>query len=586
MSIAGPASLVDLLEVRTAQEPERPTYAFETDDGVRLELRNDALSRRARAIAAFLQDLGAEGERALLLYPPGLDYLSAFFGCLYARVIAVPAYPPNLTYLARSLSRLGNIVRNADASFVLTTSDIADARWALGDDLGRLGEPHWVATDRLPVGMEHAWRPVTAAADDVAFLQYTSGSTGDPKGVVLTHRNLLWNIDSMARCFGVTRDDRHVCWLPPYHDMGLIGGLLWPLSVGMHVTTLSPAAFLKRPRRWLEVLSQWPASVTAAPNFAYELCVRKVAPEDRAGLDLSGLRIAFNGAEPVHKGTLERFVAAFGPCGFRREAFCPVYGLAECTLIVSGGGAGVGPHSCVVRREDLQHGRPVGPAARNGSTDEIELVGCGRTLAEQEIAIVDPTTRRRCGEGEVGEIWVGGASVARGYWQAEEPTRATFEARPVGDDAASRSFCRTGDLGLLRDGELYVVGRMKDVIVIRGRNYHPEEVEAVVDGCHPGLRPGCGAVFGVDGGVGEGLVAVYEGRGREMDAGAAVAAIRRRIREQYELQVAAVVIVGPGCIPKTSSGKIQRHACRHAFLDGRFYDVIHVWQDQRPERVQ
>ena len=560
------STLVELLRQRASQQPERPGYCFLLDgDGTEAQLTYAELDRRARALGVALQRLGATGERALLLYPPGLDYIAAFFGCLYAGTVAVPAYPPRPN---RPSPRLRAILENALPRVILTTS-------ALRAKLERL----------LPVPAGTAWlatddpeRPATNAADlaaraeewldpgigpsTLAFLQYTSGSTAAPKGVMLSHANLLHNLELIRACFAQTERERTVLWLPPYHDMGLIGGILEPLYAGYPVTLLSPLTFLQQPVRWLRAISNTRATTSGGPNFAYDLCVQKVSAEQRLELDLSSWSLAFNGAEPIRPDTLERFAAAFSSCGFRREAFFPCYGLAEATLLVSAGRRLEGP--------DVRSF-----AADAATRDARPRVGCGLAASPQpgypEIRIVRAESSEPCAPGEVGEIWVAGPSVAQGYWRQPEETARVFGARPAGvEGEAAGPFLRTGDLGFVADGELFVTGRLKDLIILRGRNHYPQDIELTVEHSHAALRPGCGAAFAVEREGEERLVVAVEVRRerRQDDAAGIIAAIRRAIAEEHEVTPDAVVLLKTATLPKTSSGKVQRHACRAAYLAG------------------
>ncbi|WP_253895921.1 non-ribosomal peptide synthetase, partial [Corallococcus exercitus] len=565
-----------------------PLYTFLGDgDGEEIVWSAADLDVRARRIATALRERGAVGERVLLLYPPGLDYVAGFFGCLYAGAVAVPAYPPDPMRLERTLPRLRAIIQDARASVVLTTSGILELSDFVFEQAPDFRALHWMATDALPEGGERDWvAPEGVGAESLAFLQYTSGSTGTPKGVMLTHGNLLHNLSLIHGAFQARPDSVGVIWLPPYHDMGLIGGILEPLHGGFPVALMSPMAFLKRPMAWLEAVSRFGGTISGGPNFAFDLCVRKSTPEQRQALDLSRWEVAFCGAEPIRPETLERFMEAFGPSGFRREAFYPCYGLAEGTLIVSGGEKSAPPVSVTISGGALERHRAeeVGAAEPGART----LVGCGRTLAEQRIAIVDPETLERRAAGEVGEVWVSGASVAQGYWGREDATRETFQARIAREDGGP--YLRTGDLGFLRpDGELYVTGRRKDLIILRGRNHYPQDLEATVEAAHAALRPGGGAVFAVEVAGEERAVVVQEIDVRRLGdlrkqlevADVAVGAIRQRLAESHEVQAHAVVLIEPGSLPKTSSGKVQRHACRAAFLTGTLQEVM-AWREELP----
>ncbi|MFB1481089.1 non-ribosomal peptide synthase/polyketide synthase, partial [Corallococcus sp. RDP092CA] len=579
-----------LLKLVQGPSARAPLYTFLGDDGEEAVWSAFELDVRARRIAAALRERGTVGERVLLLYPPGLDYIAGFFGCLYAGAVAVPAYPPDPMRLERTLPRLRAIIQDARASVVLTTAGILELSDFVFEQAPDFRALHWMATDALPEGGERDLvAPEGLGAESLAFLQYTSGSTGTPKGVMLTHGNLLHNLSLIHGAFGARADSVGVIWLPPYHDMGLIGGILEPLFGGFPVTLLSPMTFLKRPMAWLEAVSRHGGTISGGPNFAFDLCVKKSTPEERRALDLSRWEVAFCGAEPIRPETLERFVEAFGPSGFRREAFYPCYGLAEGTLIVSGGEKSAPPVSLTLSGAALErHRAEEVDAAEPGART---LVGCGRTLAEQRIAIVDPETLERRVTGAVGEVWVSGPSVAQGYWGREEATRETFQARIAGEDGGP--YLRTGDLGFLRpEGELYVTGRRKDLLILRGRNHYPQDLEATVEGAHPALRPGGGAVFSVEVGGEERAVIVQEIDVRKLGdlrkkfdvAEAAVGAVRQRLAESHEVQAHAVVLIEPGSLPKTSSGKVQRHASRAAFLAGTLQEVM-TWRQEEPGGV-
>ena len=572
---AGAESLVDLLRWRAANQPDRIGYTFITGAGAdEAALTYAELDRRARAVAAQLQQIGAAGSRALLLYPPGLDYICAFMGCLYAGVIAVPAYPPNPARLARSLSRLRAVVQSARPTVALTTAAVREAAEGL-----MAADPDFAGVRWVTAGAAaDAWQRPPIAGGTLAFLQYTSGSTSAPKGVMLTHANLLHNLGVIERCFEHTPDSHAVIWLPPYHDMGLIGGILQPLYTGYPVTLLSPADFLQRPLLWLQTISRTRATTSGGPNFAYDLCVQKTTPEQRAALDLSCWDLAFNGAEPVRPATLERFAAAFAPSGFRREAFYPCYGLAEATLLVSGGAKSRPPVVQSVDAAALEQHRAT-PAAGAAAR---ELAGSGPVPPEHALLTVHPERLTRCAPGEVGEIWVGGPSVAQGYWEQPAETERTFQARLA--DTGEGPFLRTGDLGFLHDGQLFVTGRLKDLIIIRGRNYYPQDIEQTVEQSHPALRPGCCAAFTVEEAGEERLVVVQEldRQHRGQDVAPVLDAVRRAVAEQHELNLHAVVLLRHGSALKTSSGKIQRRATRSAFLEGRLEAVgQHVLQPEQ-----
>ena len=567
-----PTTLVDLLCRRAIEQPDRLAYTFLADGvGDEPRLTYSELDRRARSIAVLLQSLGVSGERVLLLYPPGLEYIAAFFGCLYAGAIAVPLYPPRHN---RTMARILNVIKDAQPAIALTTSQILLRASRLTASSGGLISMRWLTFDDEAIGAEDEWREPHLEGDSLAFLQYTSGSTGEPKGVMLSHQNLIHNSDLLSRFLESTPESYFVSWLPLYHDMGLIAGILQPLYVGFPCAFMSPASFLQRPARWLEAISRYKATISGGPNFSYDLCVRKVSPEQKSTLDLSSWTSAFNGAEPIRAETLIRFAETFEPCGFRKQAFFACYGLAELTLVVSGGKNSDLPVIKYFQLQEIEKNRAVESVSQEGDTRR--LVGCGRTLPGVRVIIVNPETLIECPPGEIGEVWVSGGSVAGGYWDLPAETARAFRA--FTSDGLEGPFLRTGDLGLLLDGELFITGRLKDLIIIRGLNHYPQDIELTVERSHPSLRPGCGAAFSVEIGGEERLAVAQEiDRARE-DVGVIIEQIRRRVADEHELQVFAVAILRAGSLPKTSSGKVQRQTCRSAFLDGTL-ELIASWQE-------
>ncbi|HSL83408.1 MAG TPA: AMP-binding protein, partial [Thermoanaerobaculia bacterium] len=570
----GLETLSELLRTRAERHPERPAYLFLADGREeRVRVTYGELERRARAVAARLQHLGWRGRRVVLLVPAGLEYVTAFWGCLLAGAVAVPAYPPRG---ARSLPRLLAILEDARPAGVLTLPErraavrrlLADAPVAV-EAVG--AEPGGMEAD----GIEAEWRDPNLDGDAVAFLQYTSGSTSTPKGVVLTHRNLLANQEMIRDSFGTTPDSVVVSWLPLYHDMGLIGGMLHPLFLGSHCVLMPPERFLQAPLRWLEAVSRYRATVSGAPNFAYDLCARRVSEEEAAGLDLSSWRVAFNGAEPVRAGTLERFERAFAAAGFRRRAWFPCYGLAEATLLVSAGRNG---GAVAVRELDaaaLEEHR-VEPRDPGSGRAVVRQVGCGTVPAALDVRVVDPETGRGRPPGSVGEIWVAGPGVAAGYWGRPEETAATFGARLAG--GGEGPYLRTGDLGFLAGGELHVTGRLKDLLVIRGRNLYPQDLEATAEASHPAAGSGGAAAFSVPGEGEELLVLVQEVDTRSgPDPGEVAARVRRAVADLFEVRVAAVVLIRRGTLPRTTSGKVRRGECRRRYLAGELAEVA-AWR--------
>jgi natural product biosynthesis luciferase-like monooxygenase protein/amino acid adenylation domain-containing protein/FkbM family methyltransferase len=564
------ATFVDLLRARASETPGRTACVFLPDGEVeQARLTYAELDARARTIAAALQRRGAAGERALLLYPPGLDFVAAFFGCFYAGAVAVPAYPPRS---GREQPRLRSILEDAKPSFALAPAPVAARLDDLAAELPGLEQAERLMTDDLPLSLAEEWEEPCLGPADLAFLQYTSGSTSEPKGVMVSHGNLMANEEAIRAACDHDERSTFVSWLPIYHDMGLIGAVLQPLYVGAFCVLMPPLAFLQQPVRWLRAISRYRACTSGAPDFAYELCARKIPPEQREGLDLSSWRIAFNGAEPVRAGTLERFAAAFAPHGFRPEAFFPCYGLAEATLLVTGE-AGSAPD--VRAFQGLDGERPV--AVEESAERARRLVSCGPP--RQEVAIADPETGAERAAGEVGEIWVSGPSVAHGYWGRPEESEKTFHARLAGRPGPG--FLRTGDLGFLLDGRLFVTGRLKDLILVRGRNLYPQDLELTVQTSHPALA-GVGAAFAVEEGEAERVVAVQEIDPRRVsEAGEALESARRAVAEEHEAALHALVLVRPGAVPRTTSGKVQRRLCRRMFLEGSLEPVAE-WRAEEP----
>lgn len=578
--VRGMSSLVELLQKRAIEQPEQVAYTLWSENGEQ-ELTYAQLDLRARALGALLQAKGAEGERALLLYPPGLEYVVAFFGCLYGGVLAVPAYPPRQN---GNLGRLQAIVSDADAKFALTTETIltsVEKRFAESPGMEAL---KWLVAEEIDPALADLWIEPDVGMETLAFLQYTSGSTSAPKGVMLTHGNLLHNLEMIEAAFGTSAESRGVVWLPPYHDMGLIGGILQPLFTGYGMTLMPPVDFIQKPLRWLQAISQTKATVSGGPNFAYELCLQKITPEQRDTLDLSSWENAFTGAEPVRAETLERFAEFFAPCGFRKEAFYPCYGLAEATLFISGGAKEELPHFERVEAAELTQNRVA--EAKSEQSSRL-LVSCGHGERNgQKVLIVDGESGVPCADGQVGEIWVHGPNVARGYWNREAQTKDTFQA--VLATTGEGPFLRTGDLGFAKDGGVYITGRMKDLIIIRGRNYYPQDLEFTVQESHEAVRNSNGAAFAVEIDGEERLVVVQEleRAHRKGDHAAVIASMRQAVSEEHQLQLHAVLLIKPASIPKTSSGKIQRYACRDRYLAGTLEVVAgEAWQGAVQETV-
>ena len=569
-------SLVELLRFRARVQPNDEAFVFLRDG----EHEGDAvtyaeLERRSRGVAAVLQSRVPPGARALLMYPPGLDFVSAFFGCLYARVVAVPVFPPRWRVPDRNLARAVSVAEDARPAVVLSTTRTVE-RWAHAAAAGtapsltrsscgrqdRGGTAGWVATDALDGSAARAWRDPGAVPRTLAFLQYTSGSTAAPRGVMVTHGNLLHNLSYAFHQTGNDSSSVSVSWLPVVHDMGLIDGVLQPVYSGCPAYLMSPNAFLQRPVRWLSAITRYRATRSGAPNFAYDLCVRRVAAGERAALDLRSWRDAYNGAEPVRRSTLERFAAAFAAGGFEPAAFRPCYGLAEATLLVTSGRyAGGAPRLSTDHHADREPG-----------------VSCGRPAFGTTVVAVDPGSRRRCADGAVGELWVSGPGVAAGYWRRPAQSARSFAARTA--DGLG-PFLRTGDLGAVGGDGVRITGRLKDVLIVRGTKHYPQDLERTAEGRHRAVRPGCAAAFAADrGSSGDRIALVAEVDPHELQspaaAQAAIAAIRSGVTEAHGVQLSAVTLVPPGGVEKTTSGKVKRFACRDALLAGTLRAVA-MW---------
>ena len=553
-------TLVDLLREQAGRYDDKVAFRFAPDgDDEYDRLTFSELDQRARAIAAQLQQQGAAGQRVLLICRPGLHNAAGFFGCVYAGAIAVP--------VNEHLPRLSLVVPDADADFALAATDTQDKVRTAVDELA--GRPlRWCATDRIDTAAD-TWHPPAVDADSPALVQYTSGSTKSPKGTVVSHANLLHNLEAIRQAWDGNDQAVALYWLPQHHDMGLIGAVLEMVYVGCTTVLMSPTSFITRPMRWLQAMSRYRATFTTAPNFAYDKCVDDTTAKQRAELDLSSLTVAMNGAEPVRPATLQKFSRAFGKAGFAPRAFMPVYGLAEATLLVSGGSTAGGPTVRHLDRTALGEDWVVETTAKDSRG--VGVVGCGQVRGDQRVVIVDPETRRERQPNQVGEIWIAGPSVAQGYLHLPKETERTFGAHIAG--TGDGPFLRTGDLGFLRDGELFVTGRVKDLIVIRGAKYYPNDIEATVQDTHPVLLSGRGAVFSVptESGGAERLVVVQEvERDPAEPTGLTdlVDVVRAAVTERHGIEPSAVLLVAKMTIPTTSSGKIQRQACRQRFLDG------------------
>jgi acyl transferase domain-containing protein/acyl-CoA synthetase (AMP-forming)/AMP-acid ligase II/SAM-dependent methyltransferase/acyl carrier protein len=579
---AAESTLIDSLRRRARGAGVTRGYTFLADDESEARLTFTDLEDRSRRLAAELLAIARPGDRAILFFPPGLEFLKGLFGCLQAGLIGVPvAYQ----HLRKPNPALASIVGDSAATVMITTGDIVGDRPRFLSSNPELGRLRWVSVDDLagvptaPVlrSDPEAASPINGDMrvangawtdlDQVALLQYTSGSTGSPKGVCLTHRAVSHNLWRMRERLHLVSDDGvGVCWLPAYHDMGLIGHILQAVYSGWDLVLMSPLAFVQKPVRWLKAISRYRATITCGPNFAFDLCTRQIKPSDCGGLDLRSWQVACVGAEPIASRVLDGFTKAFEPFGFRREVFYPCYGLAESTLMVTGGQWQAPPVVRSISRAGLESETVV--LADPGDSRGMELVGCGQPIPDLEVRIVDPLSGQPCAPDRVGEIWVGGPSVAAGYWSRPDETKQVFHARIAGDD--SRRYLRTGDLGFFLDGELFVAGRLKDVIIVRGRKIYPQDIEQVVTQAHPALIGCDGCAFAVEVGEARELVLIHEMHRRHdpADREAVVLAIQRAIADTFSIAANKVALVRFNSLPRTTSGKLRRQECRRVFLAG------------------
>jgi acyl-CoA synthetase (AMP-forming)/AMP-acid ligase II/acyl carrier protein len=559
----------DILAQRAAAHPTKDALVVVGTDGMeKLRLTYAELHEQVDRYASGLIERGLPGSRALMLFEPGVGFVVSFMGCLRAGVIAIPCH---LAKPGRSTwNRLVAIVRDSDASCILTDAvsipklvswfvespELSSLRMLSPNDLS--GNPAAIVWKR-------------PSADAPAFLQYTSGSTGVPNGTIVTFGNLIANAGVVGPWCSFDFDATVVCWLPPYHDLGLIGNILQSLLDGSRCVLLPPVSVVQNPRRWLETISRYKATISMAPNFAYELCVRRIPPEKREGLDLSSWACAVNAAEPIRASTITSFTEAYRAYGFRAETFRPVYGLAEATLMVSVGEPGRPPEILWVDPDAIDDGRIV--PAQSGTRSRA-IVGSGKVRTPQQVAIVDPNSRRVCADGVVGEIWVSGSCVASGYWRRPDISERTFRARTA--DGAG-PYMRTGDLGTVVDDQLYVTGRIKEVMIVHGRKIYPQDIEGTVQQSHDALKPAGGAVFSVDRGDNEAIIVVQEIERSwlaSVNREELVSRISEAVFREHDIVISDVVLTKPETVPKTSAGKIQRVLCRDLYQRGELERAI------------
>jgi acyl-CoA synthetase (AMP-forming)/AMP-acid ligase II len=563
-------TLADVARWRGERWPEMQTYSF-TEKGVsgNATLTNAEFDARARAIAAALQERAKPGDRVVLLVPPGLDFVASFFGCLYAGMTAVPLHPPQFSKIDRGLERITRVTADCNPAVVLASAGVMKT---LAEALEKSPPPpsqSWITVDACTPDMAERWRDPRIEPTALAFIQYTSGSTSRPKGVMVSHANLMHNLHSIRTSMRLDDDTRTVFWLPPYHDMGLIGGILQAMFTGYPVLLMHPLYFLQRPYAWLKAITDTRATVSGGPNFAYEYCVARIKPEQLETLDLRSWAVAFNGAEPINPGVLRRFADYFAPCGFSFGKFYPCYGMAETVLFVSGVQAEAAPVIHPFSADELKggNGREVG----GGAADRRDLVACGLPGVDTAVRIVNPETCAECRPGEVGEVWVSSPSVGQGYWGQAELTASTFQARIAG--TGEGPFLRTGDLGFLYAGQVFITGRIKDLIIIDGANHYPQDIERTIERLVDDVKPGCCAAFSIEAEGREELVVVAEIEGRAGDGAEAEHErvkhlVRAAVSRDHDLRVHDFLVLSQR-IPKTTSGKLQRHLCRKLYLEAR-----------------
>ncbi|MBB4895927.1 acyl-CoA synthetase (AMP-forming)/AMP-acid ligase II [Streptomyces olivoverticillatus] len=568
-------NLVDRLLQHARTVPEKDATVFVRMRGAEQlaeRVSYAELDREARAIAGWLRTHCEVGDRVLLLYPNGLDFVRAFVGCLYAGVIAVPAPVPDNN--GRRGSRTAAIATNAQVRLVLTDSGHLESVTEAVQQSG-LEDLPCVATDATEFGENPDWTAPEIHDDTVAFLQYTSGSTSDPKGVIVPHRALTANLRYIAGAFGLDSETASCSWLPLYHDMGLIGMLLTPLLLGGTAVLMAPGDFLRRPHAWLRLFHDYRGTFTAAPNFAYDLCAQRVSEKQLAQLDLSTLQAAVNGAEPVIAATVDRFNKHFAPAGLRPDAVKPSYGMAEATLLVTG--TPHGRDQLITRIDGAELERNA--FTRQPETGDGPLMVSSGPVDRLEIRIVDPQTGVTQPDGRVGEVWLRGESLAVGYWNNEAETERAFQATTAEGETG---FLRTGDLGVLDDGELYITGRSKDVLIVHGRNLYPHDIERETSGLHPALQGLQGSACSVPADQEEIVVmhelSPVESAGLDLDELAR--GIREQLAESLGIRLPSVVLLRPGHIRRTTSGKVQRALMRELFMTG---GLKPVHEDLSPE---
>lgn len=556
-------TLVELLEVRASKAPENRAYTFLLDgESLEKPVTYQELSNRAKAIASKLQSLNLKGQRAILVYGNEQEFVEAFFASLYAGVIPVPVYPP---MKESAINNILSIMTVTETNLILTSSDTAAKMKAFIPE-EFLKMLNYFETDLIETSNSTAWTNYNLTREDLAFLQFTSGSTSTPKGVMVSHKNILHNEEMIKQSFRHSDKSMGVGWLPLYHDMGLIGNVLQPLYAGFECVLMSPFMFLQNPLRWLKAISKYKATSSGGPNFGYELCLRKIKEEDLKDLDLSSWNVAYSGSEPVKLETIDKFCNKFQAAKFNRTAFLPVYGMAETTLFVSGGNAPIVPNHITVNANELEDGNIVLVEDAKDEVKTKNLVSCGKSYLDQKIAIVNPNTLTRAKENQIGEIWLSGDNICNGYWNNPQQTEESFKAYLK--DTNEGPFLRTGDLGFVLKDELFITGRQKDLIIIRGKNFYPQDIEAIVEKASPAIRKGCLAAFSVENAGEEEIIVVSElskEHSENPELQEIGVTIARAILEELNVNLSELVFLETKSIPKTSSGKVQRSLCKRSY---------------------
>jgi acyl-CoA synthetase (AMP-forming)/AMP-acid ligase II/acyl carrier protein len=561
------STIVTVLHHRALLHPEKRAFtllaAGEEESG---SLSYGELDTAACNIAIKLKSLGLAGKVVLMFYTPGFDFITAFFGCLYAGVIPAAAYPPRKN---RSVQRIRSMAADCGATAILTTESTGNSlERNFAEDRLLSGLP-WHATDTWQITGPAALDPAGSDYEKLAFLQYTSGSTGDPKGVMVSHRNIMYNLRSLQMIFQITPTDTAVHWVPQFHDLGLIFGILETIFSGSFTVLIPPFIFISTPFSLLSAITRYGATVSGQPDFAFNHCVDKIDPEQRKTLNLSTLRIMYSGAEPVRKSTFDRFLATFGPVGLKPTSLIPAYGMAESTLILVGGAITNPTVYLPVKSSELEKNR-VTPVTGERHGENVQWIASnGTSKMDTAILIMDPETGGVQESGKIGEVWASGSTIAMGYWGKPALTQAVFRASPAGVD--DPVWLRTGDLGFQHNGDLYITGRLKDLIIIRGRNFYPQDIEEVMETSHPAIRKSCSAAFPIDHAGKEQLALVAEvGRAvKEPETAGIFESIVAAVSREFEIQPYRITLIRTGSIIKTSSGKIMRRANREALLIGK-----------------